>query len=150
MRPIAIILLAGTVSCFGSLTEPTNPLGRIGTVYRLTGYDETDLPTLYSASLGVCGGQVRSGSLTAVDVNRALFSVTVTAPCISATAVSTTVLSGTVSTSSAGIILSFAPPIVSEAYADTIVLGGTTATMRHRGGASAQLEPHTYTFTRAF
>ena len=77
MRPVAIILLAGTVSCFGSLTEPTNPLGRIGTVYRLTGYDETDLPTLYSASLGVCGGQVRNGSLTAVDVNRALFSVTV-------------------------------------------------------------------------
>ena len=149
MRPVAIILLAGALSCGGSDTEPGNPLGPIGTTYQLTTYDDSSLPALYSASLGKCAGQVRSGFLTAVGTNQALFGVSISAPCTSGNPVTTTIITGTLSTSSAGLVLSFAPPNVSEAYADTIVLGTSTATMRHRGGASTQLEPHSYYFTKA-
>ena len=149
MRPVAIILLAGALSCGGSSTEPGNPLGPIGTIYQLTTYDDNSLPALYSASLGRCGGQVRSASLTAVGTSQALFTVSISAPCTSGNPVTTTVISGTLSTSRAGLVLSFSPPHVSEAYADTIVLGTSTATMRHRGGASTQLEPHSYYFTKA-
>ena len=148
MRPVAIIMLAGTLSCFPTDTEPRNPLGPIGTTYQLTSYDYSNLPAPYSASLGFCGGQVRSGFLSVVSVDRAMFSVSMSAPCSSGSFVTTTMISGTLSTSRAGLVLSFAPPTVSEAYADTIAVGPNTVTMRHRGGASTQLEQHTYTFTK--